>query len=133
MLNAAEQLIQSFYDGRQMRDYKAPHAHRGTPPRLSPTEEGLRGRLKRAARRRAADAYIETRDNPDAVNPRYCNSSPERRAAAPWPTKPQPQKRPRRKPVRAAETYRAAKRNASRARQAAARAARAAITAVAAE
>ena len=35
MLNQAQTLIMSFVEGADtLRDYKAPHAYRGTPPRL---------------------------------------------------------------------------------------------------
>lgn len=122
MLNAAQTFLQDILPAEQKRgDYKSPHAPRGTPPRPRWTEPGARAKAKRAARAAVADAVIENRDNPASINPRYLNSCPARRNAAPWPEKAAPHKRKRSKKPRKAATYRAAKRNAMRARQRAAR------------
>lgn len=62
MLNAAQRLYQSFFEGLNgpPKDYRAGHANRGTPPRLhdniTTDDEGnrlSRGERKLAARRRA--------------------------------------------------------------------------------
>ena len=49
-LNAAQVLLMSFFEGHdgQRRDYKAPHAYRGTPPRPK-RKRVTSGRLVQAA------------------------------------------------------------------------------------
>lgn len=54
MLNTAQQLVMKIVEGgNSLRDYKAPHAYRGTPPRKhfpriqranTPAERALTGR-----------------------------------------------------------------------------------------
>jgi hypothetical protein len=52
-MNAAEALLQSWAADARPRDYKARHAHRGTPSRLRLSASGpSRGEKRRAARER---------------------------------------------------------------------------------